>query len=51
MRFLDKFSDFILFSAISLVIAIVVILAGLFGYILVRNIIEKRKGKGKWKRK
>ena len=45
MRFLDKFSDFMLFSAISLVIAFIVILAGLFGYILVRKIIEKKKNK------
>jgi chromate transport protein ChrA len=43
MKPVDRFSELILLTIISLGIVIVVILAGLFGYILVRNIIEKKK--------
>jgi hypothetical protein len=50
MKPVDRFSEFLLISGISLVIVIVVMLIGLFGYILVRNIIEKNKNK-KEKRK
>lgn len=47
MKPVDRFSELILLTGISLVIVIVVILAGLFGYILVRKIINKAKSKNK----
>jgi hypothetical protein len=45
MKPVDRFSELLLLTAISFVIVIVVMLIGLFGYILVRNIIEKNKNK------
>jgi chromate transport protein ChrA len=45
MKPIDRFSELLLLTAISFVIAIVVILIGLFGYILVRKMIEKKRNK------
>ena len=45
MRVLDKFSDYMLISAITTLVTATIIALILFGYILVRNIIEKRKNK------
>lgn len=45
MKLLDKFSDYMLVSAISAIVTAFIIALILFGYILVRNIIEKKKNK------
>jgi uncharacterized membrane protein len=45
MKPVDRFSELLLLTIISLGIVIVVMLIGLFGYILVRKIIEKKRNK------
>jgi hypothetical protein len=45
MKPVDKFSEYMLVSAISAIVTALIIALILFGYILVRNIIEKNKNK------
>lgn len=45
MKQVDKFSEMMLVSAISMLVVALTIALILFGYILIRKIIQKNKGR------